>query len=136
MKTDVIQHSGVVIAKIMRNCDWPDGLTFYTTEKDFVQVSTWNYNSGKHLKAHSHKISIRQSDRTQEVVFVKSGAMTIKFFSEKGEPIKDDILSEGDVAIIYSGGHSYDIVKDKTQIFEVKNGPYPGLEKDKHLMED
>jgi len=136
MKIDVIKEGQTLIAKIMRNIDWPDGLTFYTDDSDFVQVSTWNYKAGKHLKAHSHKTCQRSSDKTQEVVFIKSGEMNVYFYTKDGKLIREELLKEGDVAVIYSGGHAYDIMKDKTQILEVKNGPYPGLDKDKHLIEE
>jgi len=136
MKIETISCGSVTIAKILRKGEWPDGLTFYTDDKDFVQVSTWNYSKGKHLKAHSHKICPRSLDRTQEVVMVKSGAMKARFYTDNGELVKEDTLNEGDIAIIYSGGHAYDIIKDKTLIFEVKNGPYPGLEKDKNLLKE
>ena len=135
MKIETIKDGNALLVKILRKGEWPDGLTFYTDDGDFVQVSTWNYNTGKHLKAHSHKLYPRSSDRTQEVVMVKRGAMKASFYNEKGDMIKEDILNEGDIAIIYSGGHAYDILKDKTLIFEVKNGPYPGLENDKKLLE-
>ena len=128
--------NNVIIAKIYRNSVWPDNLNFYTKDEDFVQVSTWNYNQGKHLKAHKHKVAERMSNRTQEVVFVKSGKMSASFFTDTNEFIDKIIVSAGDFLIIFSGGHSYDILEDKTQILEIKNGPYLGLEKDKELIED
>jgi len=136
MKIDTIKDGDIIIANIIRNGEWPEGLKFYTDDKDFVQVSTWNYDKGKHLKAHSHKVCVRDSSRTQEVVMVKNGKMKADFYNEEGKLIKEDCLNKGDIAIIYAGGHAYDILEDKTLIFEVKNGPYPGIENDKKLIEE
>jgi len=136
MKIDTIKDGDIIIANIIRSGEWPEGLKFYTDDKDFVQVSTWNYNAGKHLKAHSHKVCVRNSNRTQEVVMVKNGKMKADFYNREGKLIKEDCLNKGDIAIIYAGGHAYDILEDKTLIFEVKNGPYPGIEKDKELIEE
>lgn len=136
MDEEIIEYDGIVCARIYRNSLWPDNLNFYTQDKDFVQVSTWNYNNGKHLKAHKHKIAERVSDRTQEVIFVKSGKMNASFYSENNKLICNKIISAGDFVIIFSGGHAYDILEDKTQIFEIKNGPYLGIDIDKELIEN
>ena len=135
MKEKIIKDGKIVIAKIYKNSDWPENLNFYTTDNDFVQVSTWNYNQGKHLKAHSHKIAERKANQTQEVIFVKSGKMRVYLYSEKDKLIYKGLMTQGDLTIIFTGGHAYDILADKTQILEVKNGPYLGLEKDKKVIE-
>lgn len=135
MKEELIKDNETLIAKIYRNTDWPENLNFYTIDSDFVQVSTWNYNSGKHLKAHGHKIAEKKSDRTQEVIFVKSGKLKIILYSENDVAIYENTMETGDFAIIFAGGHSYDILNDKTQVLEIKNGPYLGLETDKKIIE-
>ena len=136
MIEEIIEYSGEIIAKIYRNSVWPENLNFYTKDKDFVQVSTWNYNKGKHLKSHRHKIAERISDRTQEVVFVKSGKMNAFFYSEDNNLVCEKIINAGDFIIIFSGGHGYDIFEDQTQIFEIKNGPYLGIDIDKEVIEN
>lgn len=132
---DIIKDGELIVAKIIKNSDWPENLQFYSEDKDFLQIATWNYNSGKHLKAHGHKICERISNRTSEVLFVKNGRIKAYFYSEEDKIIKEDELGAGDIAIIYAGGHAYDILEDKTQVLEIKNGPYPGLEADKKIIE-
>lgn len=131
LKQEVIEDKGQVLAILLRNGDFPEGLNFYTKDQDFVQVSTWNYNAGKQTKPHAHKLAERLANRTQEVIYVKSGRMIAKIYNDKDEFFQEVILATGDVVIIFAGGHSYEILEDKTQILEIKNGPYPGLEKDK-----
>ena len=136
MKEKIIKDKKTLIAKVYKSGDWPEGLNFYTDNSDFIQVSTWNYEKGKHLKVHGHNIVERKSNQTQEVIFVKSGKMKVYLYSEKDKLIYKGIMKEGDFAIIFKGGHGYDILEDKTQILEIKNGPYLGLEVDKKIIEE
>lgn len=135
MNEEIIEDNGIIYAKIYRDSLWPENLNFYTQDKDFVQVSTWNYNKGKHLKAHKHKIAERISNKTQEVIFIKSGSLNAYFYSEDNKLICNKVIKTGDFVIIFSGGHAYDILENNTQVFEVKNGPYLGLDIDKQLIE-
>lgn len=130
-----VKDHGTVIAQIIKHADWPQGLNFFSEEQDFLQISTWNYDVGKHLKAHAHKIHKRISTRTHELIFVKQGKMEAHFYEENDTYIATYELCAGDIVIIYGGGHAYDILQDSTQILEVKNGPYPGIEKDKKVIE-
>lgn len=131
-----IKDGEILIAKIIKAEEWEENLKFYTDDKDFLQVATWNYNKGKHLKAHGHNICKRVSDKTNELIFIKSGKIKSTLFSENGVVLETVILEQGDILISYNGGHAYDILDENTQVLEVKNGPYPGLEKDKKVFEN
>ncbi len=131
----LIEDRGVIIAKVIKNHEWPKNLKFYSTEDDFLQVATWNYNSGKHLKAHGHKICERVSNRTNELLFIKQGKLKIYFYNGRNKLIAEVVIKTGDMVVVYAGGHAYDILEDYTQVLEVKNGPYPGLELDKKVIE-
>ena len=129
MKIEAIKD----IALILRG-DFPKGLRFYTEDKGFIQVGSWNYDKGKKTIPHAHKLAKRTANKTQEVVFIKHGKARVVFFNDKGEKIKTKTLNTGDIVIIFKGGHSFEILEDNTNVLEVKNGPYPGLEKDKKLI--
>ena len=73
----------------------------------------------------------RTGHRTQECVFVVSGRMKINFFSENQEFLESHEVSQGDFAVIFGGGHGYEILEDDTKILETKNGPFTSVEKDK-----
>ena len=135
MIEEIIQDGTLMIAKIIKSGDWPENLQFYSKDEDFLQVATWNYDTGKHLKAHGHKICERVSNRTNEVLFVKNGKIKSYFYNEEDQLIDEKEIMSGDIVIIYAGGHAYDILEDKTQVLEIKNGPYPGLEADKKCIE-
>ncbi|MFA6329457.1 MAG: hypothetical protein WCX64_02100 [Candidatus Micrarchaeia archaeon] len=130
-----VKDKDLLVARIIRQQDWEPGLKFYSDPTDFLQAATWNYERGKHLKAHGHNICERTSNRTHEVLFVKRGKVKATFFGEDDALLKEIELTAGDIAVIQNGGHSYDVLEDGTQVLEIKNGPYPGIEKDKKVIE-
>ena len=120
-----------LIAIIRKYSDWKPGLDFVTDDHAFIQVGTWNYNSGKTLDRHEHNIVERFSDKTQECVFVVDGSMKVYFYSAKRTYLESITLQKHDYAVIFGGGHAYEILEDNTKIIETKNGPFPGVELDK-----
>jgi hypothetical protein len=68
---------------------------------------------------------------TQEVVFIKQGRIRANVYTEKRVFLKSIELQSGDLMVMLKGGHGYDILEDDTQVLEVKNGPFMGIEKDR-----
>jgi len=136
MEPEVIKDGDLTLAIIIRHEDFKEGLNFFSKDEDFVQVGTWNYNKGKVLNAHNHLVFDRTVNRTQEVVIIKSGKLKADFYNEEDKVITSTELNAGDVFICLNGGHGYEVLEDNTQVMEVKNGPYLGVEKDKRLIND
>jgi len=125
-------HDGEqVIAIIKKYAEWKIGLDFVTDDEKFIQVGTWNYNSGKRLDRQQHNIVERNANLTQECVFVVTGSMNVEFYSSERVFIKKVRLQQFDYAVIFGGGHAYEILEDDTKIIETKNGPFPGVDVDK-----
>lgn len=120
-----------VLATVRKFAEWQTGLDFVTDDEKFIQVGTWNYNSGKRLDRHEHNIVDRNTNLTQECVFVVTGSMNVSFYSSMRVFIKKVMLKQFDFAVIYGGGHAYEILEDDTKIIEIKNGPFPGVDIDK-----
>ena len=131
MKTEKIMDGDLILAIVIRNSDWEEGLNFVSSEEDYLQVGIWGYNKGKKLEPHIHLLAPREVLRTQEVVFVKDGRIKADIYTEKGEFLKSVELRKGDVIILLNGGHGYEILEDNTRVLEVKNGPYVGADKDR-----
>jgi hypothetical protein len=131
---EVITDSAETLAIIRRAADWAPGLTFCTPDHLFVQVGCWHYPAGKMLRAHAHKAHPRVADKTQEAVLVLSGSMKVFLFSSRKERLTEFVLHAGDFAVLANGGHGYEILEDNTRVFEVKNGPFVSVEKDKELL--
>jgi hypothetical protein len=123
------------IAVIIRGGDIGEGLTFCSDDKDFIQVGSWNYNSGKELLAHSHNRVERSIDRTQECIIVLSGSVRARIYSDNRRLLATEELHPHDTLIAFSGGHGYDILEDGTRVIEVKNGPYMGAALDRTRFE-
>ena len=130
-----IMYDGVVKARFIKSEDaWNEGLNFFSNSDEFVLVGSWVYKSGTVLKAHNHNQVLRQINRTQEVLFVRSGSLEAQIYSEKDELIEKLVLNKGDVLILLSGGHGYEILEDNTSVLEIKNGPYLGAEVDRRRL--
>jgi len=120
-----------ILCIILRKNDWQEGLNFLTPSDLFIQAGTWYYNKGEKLMAHVHKTHERLVNKTMETIYIKNGSLKINLFKKDKTFIKSIIISEGDTAILADGGHGYEILEDKTQVLEVKNGPFIDVEKDK-----
>jgi oxalate decarboxylase/phosphoglucose isomerase-like protein (cupin superfamily) len=122
-----------LLAIVWRDADWAPGLDFCTPDELFVQAGTWQYPAGKKLAAHAHKHNERTATLTQEVTYVKRGRMKVSIFDENRELVRELVLEAGDFAVMVAGGHGYEILEDGTQVLEVKNGPFLGVEQDKDV---
>ena len=129
MKT--IEHKGKTIAIVYEDSDWEEGLKFITPNNLFIQVGSWWYKKGTKLASHIHNEFSRETTRTHEMTYVKSGSMRVLLFDEDANYIDDFILKAGDLAIFASGGHGYEILQDDTKIIEAKNGPFIDVQTDK-----
>lgn len=131
MKTERIMDGDLILAIIIRNADWEEGLNFVSSDEDYQQVGIWGYNKGKKLAPHIHLIESREVLRTQEVVFVKEGRIRADIYTEKEKFLKQVELGKGDTIILLNGGHGYEILEEDTKVLEVKNGPYVGADRDR-----
>ena len=70
---------------------------------------------------------------TREVLFVKAGKVRVDFYCDDRSYLESRILRAGDVILLASGGHGFEMLED-TEMIEVKQGPYAGGA-DKTLLE-
>lgn len=131
MKTEKIRDGDLILAIVIRDEVWEEGLNFVSSDEDYQQVGIWGYDKGKKLAPHIHLIVPREVLRTQEVVFVKEGRIRADIYTEKEEFLKSVELVRGDFIVLLNGGHGYEILEDNTRVLEVKNGPYVGANKDR-----
>ncbi|MFC1864240.1 hypothetical protein ACFLYG_00205 [Chloroflexota bacterium] len=134
MKAQKIVDEDLVLAIILRDVDWEDGLTFVSSDEDYQQVGTWRYSKGQKLAPHIHLSARREIWHTQEVVFVKDGRIRADIYTAKKEFFQSVELNKGDTIILLNGGHGYEILEDNTKVLEIKNGPYIGAERDRERI--
>ncbi len=111
------------------------GVDFVTNEKDLIQLGFLNHNKNHLINSHIHLKKPRIINYCTEVLLIEKGKLKISFYDSKKKNIKkDQILNKGDIIILFQGGHGFKIL-EKTQIIEIKQGPYVEG-KDKKLIEN
>ena len=134
MNTHKIRDGAAELAIVVRASDWEPGLQFVSAPEDFQQVGAWWYDKGKTLQPHIHLEAHRRASHTQEVLFVVQGKVRATVFSEDRKPVEVVELGQGDAMVLLRGGHGYEILEDDTKVIEIKNGPYPGPERDRERI--
>jgi hypothetical protein len=102
-----------------------DGITFFTTDEFSQQLGYMKRPKGYVIIPHRHNIVKREVQLTQEVLFIKSGIVRVDFYCDQESYLLSKILNKGDVILLATGGHGFEIIDD-AEIIEVKQGPYVG----------
>lgn len=135
MKIEKIVDGDLVLAMVIRNSSWEEGLHFASSNGDFQQVGMWGYNKGWKSKPHIHLTKPREVLRTQEVLYVKEGALKADIYTEKEQFLRSLELHKGDIMVLLNGGHGYEILENNTKVLEIKNGPYLGADEDRKVID-
>ena len=104
-------------------------------ENEFVQISTKKITKGTKFKPHRHNELERVTDITQEAWVVLRGRIKATFWDIDDTIVKETELTTGDCAVVYRAGHGFEVLEDDTILYEIKTGPYFGMEKDKTMIE-
>jgi mannose-6-phosphate isomerase-like protein (cupin superfamily) len=113
----------VLIAIIIKVNYKKEGIHFFTNQDSFQQVGYMNRDEGYKIEPHIHLPSNRIVTKTQEVLFIKSGKVQISFYDNKMKFLENKIVTTGDIIFLSSGGHGF-LMLEKSEIIEVKQGPY------------
>lgn len=124
-----IIHNKQIIAIIIRHDFHADGITFCTPSEFSQQLAYMNHPAGKSIQPHVHNQVSREVFFTQEVLVIKSGKLRVDLYDDSRQYLESKILTSGDVILLASGGHGFEIL-EPTEMIEVKQGPYLG-EQDK-----
>jgi len=129
-----VKLNGEIVGIFHKRDEWKEGIDFLTPNETFIQTGTWWYEAGRRLKAHVHIENERVVERTQETVVVLSGRLRIDLYDEERNVFHEEELTAGDIGIILTVGHGYQILEDNTKVVEAKNGPFASVEKDKESL--
>lgn len=131
-----VKDGSLILARyIPADAAWVDGLNFFSEDTEFVQVGSWVYPARKELLPHRHNHVDKVAGWTQEVLYIRKGKIRADIYNSAELKISEIIASEGDVLILLAGGHGYTILEDKTEVLEIKNGPYFGAEMDRRRIQ-
>ena len=123
--TEQIIHKNQILAIIIKNNFTSEGITFFTPDDFSQQLAYMNHPQGKIIEPHVHNIVKREVLYTKEVLYIKKGKIKTDFYTDNKEYVCSRILDTGDVLLLASGGHGFEMIED-TEMFEIKQGPYAG----------
>lgn len=123
-----------VLAIVIRaNASSAEKYNFLTEPSAPLQLGMNFYRAGETIKNHAHYPRDIHVQNIQELLVIGAGRTRLKLFDEQREPLGETVLEAGDIVLLASGGHGFEILED-TKIVEVKQGPYDGKQKDKFLI--
>lgn len=120
-----IEDDGSLLAIIVRDSFDKPSISFFTPDAFSQQLAYMRHPSGKSIAPHVHKTVLRKVYYTQEVLFIKKGKLRVDFYNQTQDYIESRILSAGDVILLATGGHGFEVLED-IEMIEVKQGPYAG----------
>lgn len=123
-------NNRVPICHIIRAGYSPAQTEFYTPGDYSQQLGIIKYPKGGTIKPHYHNKVTREVHYTQEVLVIRKGKVKVILYDPKLNYITDVILSIGDVILLASGGHGFEMLED-CEMVEIKQGPYNGVQADK-----
>ena len=101
---------------------------------EYLQVSCKVLKEGDKFRPHKHLHIERKTLTTHESWVILKGVIKATFYDIDDSVYSEEIMSSGDCAISFSAGHSFEVLEDDTMLYEFKNGPYYGVEKDKEFI--
>lgn len=123
MLIDKIIHKGEILSIIIHAGYLNPGVHFFTPDEFSQQLGYMNHPAGTRIQPHVHLPVPRKLTYTQEVLFIKKGKLRVDFYGSDQEYVESRILKTGDVILLASAGHGFQVLDD-LEMFEVKQGPY------------
>jgi len=120
-----IMHHGEIYALIVRHDFSKAGIHFFTPPDLSQQLAYMHHPAGKVIDAHVHNPVPRQVHYTQEVLFIRRGKLRVDFYDNEKSYLESRVLESGDVILLTSGGHGFEVLED-LEMIEVKQGPHVG----------
>ena len=124
-----IRENNTLFAVIIRSNYKTKGISFVTANDEPLQIAYIGYPEKKQIKPHIHNYNHREIFVTQEVLFLRKGKLRIDFYDHCKNYMESRIIEAGDVTILTSGGHGFEVLEE-IEMIEVKQGPYK-FEEDK-----
>ena len=124
-----IYNNKILLCKIS-DLIFKKNISFSSDSKESLQVGLINYDINHVIRPHYHPKVKRIINDTCEVLILLSGSIQIILFNEKKKFFKKFKLKSPKIVNLYGHGHQIKILTKRTNIIEVKQGPYLG-KKDK-----
>jgi len=122
---EYIKHGEQILAIVISHKFSEKGIHFFTPDEFSQQLAYMNHPAGKVIEPHYHNPVERNVVYTQEVLVIKKGKLKVDFYDDKQLYISSKVLEGGDIILLASGGHGFEVLED-IEMVEVKQGPYKG----------
>lgn len=102
-------------------------------DEEFIQVAYIEMNNNHTFEPHQHifKDSKSKTVIAQESWVIIKGKVKVNYYDIDGQHLGAFILNAGDITITFRGGHNYTALEQDTIVYEIKTGPYDGVDSDK-----
>jgi hypothetical protein len=124
---DIVKKDNIILSVIIRANYHSEGIEFFTPDDFSQQLGYMNRKKGYAIPPHRHNLVERKVTLTQEVLYIKSGKVRVDFYDDAQQYIESRVLDKGDVILLATGGHGFEMLED-SEMIEVKQGPYCGEE--------
>ena len=124
-----IKNGGQLLAVIVPADYTTTSVEFVTDPTNCQQLGVMFHKEGDIIAPHVHQTQERIIYDTQETLIIRKGKIRVDFYSNQQEFLRSRVLTSGDIVLLISGGHGFEMIED-TLIVEIKQGPYTA-EKDK-----
>jgi mannose-6-phosphate isomerase-like protein (cupin superfamily) len=118
-----IDVDGQVAAILVRAGFRQPGIHFFTPDSFSQQLAYMRHPAGKIIDPHIHNSVRREVFFTNEVLVLRRGRVRVDFYNQAREHVGSRILEAGDVILLASGGHGFEVLEE-AEMIEVKQGPY------------
>jgi hypothetical protein len=115
--------AGNQLGLIVRSTFSAQSLDFLTPDTFGQQVAYMNRPKGEVIQAHIHEPISRTLIGTQEVLYIRKGRIRVDFYESDRSYVSSTILEAGDLMLLNTGGHGFEVLEDIDMI-EIKQGPF------------
>ena len=115
--------NGNQLGLIVRSWFSVSGIDFLTPDTFGQQVAYMNRPKGEIIQAHIHEPISRTLTGTQEVLYIRKGRIRVDFYESDRTYVSSMILEAGDLMLLNTGGHGFEVLEDIDMI-EIKQGPF------------
>jgi len=129
------EQEGLLLLAINRRTEITTQRVDVCPPEEYIQICAKSMPKGLTFKPHKHNKLERTTDYTQEGWIILEGSVKANFWDINDQPIYETVLNAGDCAIVFRAGHSFEVLEEGTILYEIKSGPYYGVELDKSFLD-
>ena len=101
------------------------GIKFFTPNKYNMQVGLMSHNKHHIIHPHVHINKKKVIKNMSELLIIFSGKLRVYFYNKKNIRSKSVTLNNKDMILLIKGAHGFKVL-EKTEMLEVKQGPFTG----------